>query len=850
MNMPWQSRCDGSAGQPPASVLVVDDEVGFLETLGFILNEQGYRVDTALGGRAALTKLEQGQYDVVLLDLLMPEVSGLDVLRLLNKRGFDGEVIVISGTTSVTEATAALKHGASDFIAKPFRPQDVLRAVQSAWNTRCLRLANRAMQVQLSRSEELHRLVVTHSPDFIFTLDPDGHFTFVNDRLRELTGYPPEEVLGRPLVDLLVPEDRPLARRVIDQANGFGAVQVAEVRLSRAAPGLGADPTPTVTVTVELSLIRVASANTMGAAAHGQCDRIYGAARDLTEHKRTVAELSRASAQLEHVMSASPAVLYSRDPAAREIAFVSRNLVDLLGYELADLRREGLLGLARLIHADDWERVQEANQRLPKERQFNLEYRMRHRDGGWRWVQDSARLLTDRLGRPLEVVGSWVDNSMAHFLSEQLLHQASHDALTGLANRRAFEQRLNRLLDSAKTEHLQHALCYLDLDQFKVVNDTCGHVAGDSLLRELSHLLQSRIRSGDLLARLGGDEFGLLLESCPLENAERIAEALCLAVNGFRFAWADRSFRPGVSIGVVPINGSSLDAADVLSLADSACYAAKDAGRNRVQVFNRDSAELVRRQGEMEWVARLNQAFEEGLFCLAFQRIVPIRKLQSTTVRHYELLLRIREKCGRLVTPGAFLPAAERYHLSTRVDRWVVENAFAWLGRHEEFRDGMSLCTINLSGHSMGDPGLYELIAQGTDQHPGLAEKLCFEVTETAAIANLDHAVRFIQSLKRIGVRFALDDFGSGLSSFGYLKTLPVDFLKIDGMFIENIASDPVSRAIVRSINEVAKSMGMRTIAEFVDKPESLRILRKIGVDYAQGYWIGRPRPIEELLAA
>jgi diguanylate cyclase (GGDEF)-like protein len=427
-------------------------------------------------------------------------------------------------------------------------------------------------------------------------------------------------------------------------------------------------------------------------------------------------------------------------------------------------------------------------------------------------------------------------------MAQQMAHQATHDALTGLINRSEFEFRLQRVLTTSRTEEVEHALCYLDLDQFKVINDTCGHVAGDELLRQLGGILRERIRKRDSLARLGGDEFGILMEHCSLDEAQRVATAVRRAIEDFRFLWENKNFNVGVSIGLVPVTEHSKSITDVLSAADAACYAAKDSGRNRVHVHREDDAELARRHGEMQWVSRIHRALEEERFQLEFQPIVPI----STPINgreHYELLIRMQDD-DRMVPPGAFLPAAERYHLATKVDRWVIYNACNWLAQHPEHLDRLHLCGINLSGHSLGDEEFLMFVAREMEQAKIPPSKICFEITETAAIANLSSATRFIKALKLQGCRFALDDFGSGFSSFAYLKNLPVDFLKIDGVFVKDIVEDPIDFAMVKSINEIGQVMGKQTIAEFVENADILEKLREIGVDYAQGYGMGRPQPM------
>ncbi len=433
------------------------------------------------------------------------------------------------------------------------------------------------------------------------------------------------------------------------------------------------------------------------------------------------------------------------------------------------------------------------------------------------------------------------DITEAKALSRELEYQATHDALTDLVNRREFEHRLERVLGRVDQERSEHAVCYLDLDQFKVVNDTCGHVAGDELLRRLGHLLAERVRSRDTLARLGGDEFGVLLEHCPLDQALEIANVIKDVVEEFRFDWEGQSFGLGVSIGLVPIRGGSQSTSAVMSAADSACYAAKDQGRNRIHVYDEADADLLKRYGEMQWVARTQRALEENRFELARQPIVPVPGDGDGPEMHYEVLIRLRDEDGQLVMPGAFLPAAERYNLSAKLDRWVVRSALGLLAE-EEGRPGRAIVySINLSALTLADETFLEFVLSELRAHQVPPQQLCFEITETAAIANLAGATDFMLRLREHGCRFALDDFGSGLSSFAYLKCLPVDYLKIDGLFVKDIVDDPIDRAMVKSINEIGHTMGKLTIAEFVESEAILEVLRDLGVDYAQGYHIGKP---------
>ena len=435
------------------------------------------------------------------------------------------------------------------------------------------------------------------------------------------------------------------------------------------------------------------------------------------------------------------------------------------------------------------------------------------------------------------------DITEAYKLSQQLSYQASHDVLTGLVNRREFEIRLEVLLHENKGSGEEHALCYLDLDQFKIINDTCGHLAGDELLRQLGELLQTKVRKKDTLARLGGDEFGVLMENCSLEQAQHVAQNLRELVEGFQFVWIDKRFSIGISIGLVPIDDRGGDATDILSAADAACYAAKDAGRNRIHVYHTKDADLAIRRGEMQWVSKINEALDENRLRLYLQPIISL--FDDDEKKHYECLIRMIDEDGKIILPGAFLPAAERYDLSVKLDRWVFDSVYTWMASHSGKRKRMTYCAINLSGHSLSNEEFLDYIADRLDEGQVSPANICFEITETVAISRLTNAIRFMEILKKKGCSFALDDFGSGVSSFGYLKNLDVDYLKIDGMFVRDIATAPIDLEMVRSINEIGHVMGKKTIAEFVENKETLACLKELGVDYAQGFYVGKPRAIK-----
>ncbi len=445
--------------------------------------------------------------------------------------------------------------------------------------------------------------------------------------------------------------------------------------------------------------------------------------------------------------------------------------------------------------------------------------------------------------------GTLTDITAAHELSQQLSYEASHDALTGLCNRRELELRLQRALEMSQATGAQHAMLFLDLDRFKIVNDTCGHVAGDELLRQLGDVLQHRVRNNDIVARLGGDEFAVLLHNCRAEAAEQIANNLLKTVEQFEFIWGTNKFSLGASIGLVVIDSHFKRLTQVMNAADSACYAAKDAGRNRVAIYQEDSQLLERRHGEMEWVARAKRALVENRLFLEAQEIRPLSQPEGGAPRlpHYEMLLRMRDESGRVVPPGAFLPAVERYNLSIRYDRWVLATALQWVGANGEALKRAAKIFINLSKDTVADPETAEFVRQSLASSGVDPRRIGFETTENVAVGNLGRANALIMALRRLGCSFALDDFGSGVSSFAYLKALAVDHLKIDGMFVGNLAQDRVDYAMVRSIKEIGHVMGKIVIAESVESEAALEKLQEIGVDYAQGFVIGGPKPLTEI---
>ena len=521
-------------------------------------------------------------------------------------------------------------------------------------------------------------------------------------------------------------------------------------------------------------------------------------------------------------------------------------LTEILGYSAEEIIVQPFFNF---VHPEDREQTFASVKKLDfKTAIVKWENRYLCRDGSYKWLEWKAKSSTTR--------GLFYafarDITQFRQLEHQLLWQNKHDILTGLYNRNEFEKQVTEVIASSQANSSSHALCYLDLDQFKVVNDICGHVGGDELLLQLTGLMKKLIRSSDILARLGGDEFGILLKRCSLHEAEKIANSIRTLIQEFRFSCQGNTFTLGVSIGLVLIDRDSRNFSSLLSAVDAACYAAKKKGRNRVFVYRHDDRELVRQRGERQWISRITHALEENRFCLYCQKIISLK--ENDNQEHYEILLRLLDEEGKLVPPMAFIPAAENYDLMPAIDCWVISTFFARYSHYCQLQRSKSInlnnCnteviyTINLSGASINSDRFLSFLQEQFDLYSISPSTICFEITETVAIANLTKAAEFIRELKQLGCLFALDDFGSGMSSLAYLKNLPVDFLKIDGSFVKNILDDPVDSATVDCFNQIGHVMNIQTIAEFAENKPIIDKLRELGVDYAQGYGIGKPYPL------
>ena len=582
---------------------------------------------------------------------------------------------------------------------------------------------------------------------------------------------------------------------------------------------------------------------------NGRLIRLLGVEVDITERKLYEDALFREKESAQITLQSIGDGVITTD-AKCNVEYVNPVAEELTGWKVDDASGRPIDEIFRGFHEETCEPLENPlavairRDRAIKSVRPTLLIR---RDGNELYIESTASPIRDGKGIVSGGVLIFHDVSESRDLNRRLSYHASHDILTGLVNRAEFENRVERALKSARARETSYALLYLDLDQFKIVNDSCGHSAGDALLGPLGTLLKSKIRWRDTLARLGGDEFGVLLESCSLEEAMNTAETLRMAIGEYKFVWEERTFRLGVSIGVVPITADNEDVAALLTAADSACAAAKEAGRNRIHSFQENDIDLMRRRREMQWAARINNALEDDRFELFRQTIQPLQVEEDGA--HYEILLRMRDENGSIIAPGLFIEAAERYGITPSIDRWVIRSAFRWLVSEADERERLSLCSINLSGQSLGDEKFLPFVVDQFQMSGIDATKICFEITETAAIASYSQANRFINALKELGCMFALDDFGTGLSSFGYLKHFPVDFLKIDGSFVKEILHDPIDREMVRSINEIGHLTGKRTIAEFAENEEIITMLRGMGIDYAQGYGVSEPKRVTRAVA-
>jgi diguanylate cyclase (GGDEF)-like protein/PAS domain S-box-containing protein len=684
---------------------------------------------------------------------------------------------------------------------------------------------------RLKTSESRYRGLFESVIDGVYIASREGDLITVNPALVEMLGYETAAELknaGRTTMLYVNPIDR---ERVFARLEAEGIVKNFEYRLRRKDG----------TEIVVLENSRAIHDEEGNVVAH------EGTITDITERKRAETRVFEEKERAQVTLQSIGDGVITTD-AEGNVDYINPVAQDLTGWEIRNARGRGINDIMTIVNANTRASVDNPVMRCLKEgRVISLADNsvLVTKAGNEVPIQDSAAPIRDRIGNIVGAVMVFHDVSRESRLFRQLSYQASHDAVTGLINRREFENQLVAALEATHENNEQtHALLYLDLDQFNVVNDTFGHTAGDELLLRISELVQENIRSTDVLARLGGDEFGILLERCNQDLAMEVAETVRNAIEEYRFEWQDAFTSVRCSIGVVMVTHESPDVASIMSSADVACYSAKDMGRNQIHLYQDSDASL--RHEEMKWVTRITSAVEENRLELFYQPIIGIGKDSAKARGHYELLLRMRDEHGKLVMPDMFIPAAERYNLMSKLDRWVIHEALTQLAdRNPESDTARFTIAINLSGTSLSEDRFLEYVIDELEKQKLPADAICFEITETAAISNLSRVIHFMQVLKKLGCKFSLDDFGSGLSSFTYLKNLPVDYLKIDGQFIHNVAEDSVDESMVMAINQVGKAMGIETIAERVESKEVLDKLSELGVAFAQGYYIARPTSVQ-----
>jgi diguanylate cyclase (GGDEF)-like protein/PAS domain S-box-containing protein len=866
---------------PVRVLLVEDDQVDRLACRRALANHPDYSFELieAETGHEGIRQALARQPDLILLDYHLPDLSGLEFLAELQREGDEMPVpvMMLTGADNVGVAVEAMRRGARDYLVKD-RDRNYLEllpaVIERVLREQRLRGEKRAAEVKF-------RTLVEQIPaiTYMAALDVPGRLLYISPQVQSL-GFSPEEWLtaAEGLLKAVHPDDRAVVRSAYADSYASGEPLRCEYRVETRAgetrwlldearivrdafdvplflQGVLIDITEDKRREEELHHHRqhleemVAERTTQ---LERQADLLKSTNANLLneiDERRHAEQALRASeARFRLLLESAGEGIYGLDTEGRCI-FVNDAALEMTGFV-----RDELLGQTTHphIHHSLSDGTPYPAEKCPIYEAFRAGVAQRGMTEPL-WRKDGSMMIAEYSSYPLregdEVSGAVLvfrDVTESQALADQLAWQATHDALTGLVNRREFERRLTQVLGSAHREGAAHALCYLDLDQFKVVNDTCGHAAGDELLRQISTLLQGRMRQRDTLARLGGDEFGILLEHCPTDRAMRLALELRDAVRDFRFNWQGRSFTLGVSIGIAPLTGSTDTAAAAMRAADAACYIAKEQGRNRAHLYHADDINLVEHRSQMLWVLRLTQALDEDRFRLYYQTIVPLNSGPSTRP-HYEVLLRLLEPDGRLVEPMAFVPAAERHNLMPAIDRWVLREVIRNSAAAQRTAEPRPLFAVNLSSRSLTDEHLPDYLRELLANHGVPGDMLCLEITEAAAAANLNQANLMIAAFKQLGCRIALDHFGCGMSSFTDLKALPVDFVKIDGGFIRSLAVDRVNRAVADAINRIAHVMMIQTVAECTETDAVVTILKELGIDHAQGYVLARPQPIERL---
>jgi len=730
--------------------------------------------------------------------------------------------------SGAAKAMTALLSIATALILWPLIPQAV--ALPSPQELRAANNALRASQALLKRVGEVAGIGG-------WELELGTNTVLWTDEARKLFGLPDDLTYD---LDTAMQYSAPAARAALRRGIDRGIAEGAPFDLEL----------PVVTIDGRGFWAKI---NAAAEFERGKPVRIVGATQDVSAHKRIERELAEQRALLQVTLEAIGAAVGDAvitTDLSGHVRWLNSVAEDLTGWTRLAALDQPIENVFRTI--DERSRPPADNPLTAGLASGNGAARHEDkllvaRDTTERGIEDSAAPIRDHRGALLGAVLVFRDISERRRLHAEMSHRATHDDLTGLRNRADFEARLTQLLACAGQDGSTHAVLYIDMDQFKVINDTSGHAVGDLMLKQVAALLQASVRAQDVVARLGGDEFGIILERCGTDPAARVAQSICQGMETFRFVHETQRFPVCASIGLVQMDASWASAGAVMQAADAACFEAKDAGRNRVYVWREDDDATAARRKDMHWINRLDQALDEDRFELFGQLIEPVRP--GSGGLHAEVLLRLREPGGNIVPPGVFIPAAERFHMATRIDRWVVQHVFAWLEQAEIRQDHIGMLAVNLSGQSIGDRAFHQQVTQMIRQAKFDPSRLCFEITETAAITNMRDAGLFIDEVRAFGVKIALDDFGAGASSFSHLKSLSVDFLKIDGHFIVDMLEDELDRAAVRCFRDVARARGVQTIAECVERQDVREALADLGIDMLQGYLIHRPEPLANLCA-
>ena len=788
----------------------------------------------------ALTVLEANTFDVVLLDLHLPDGQGLDLIKQLKKLAPQTPIVVLTGLQSQTVAMAALQEGAQDYLVKSdtFSPTRLAQLgyidVGNLLVQRLRYAIERAeLTKQLEISQERYALAVQGANDGIWDWDLKHHRVYYSLRWQSLLGLQDDRIGDSPdeWLSRIHPHDRERFEQQFQEHLGCRQQQFhCEYRIRHK------DGDYRWVLTRGMALWGPT----------GIAYRIAGSQTDMTTRKLLEQALyqEKELAQITLHSIGDAVITTDEQGYIKDFNPVAERLT---GWQAKDAKHKPIAKVCKIVDGNTRQQLKNPAIRAIEERQavsLSNHPTLISKTGEEFAIGDSAAPIRSTSGDIMGTVLVFHDVTEERGRSKQLAWQASHDPLTHLFNRKKFIQCLNEIIEESRSKR-SYILCYLDLDHFKAVNDTCGHAAGDKLLQQVSELWRDKIRKSDVLARLGGDEFGLLLYDCDLQDAVKITTSFCESIQSFRFLYAGKVFSIGVSIGVVPITSKRMDTEQVLRLADAACYTAKNKGRNRVQVYHPEDADIAQQSADSHWFSRITEALDANQFRLYHQTITAANA-NSTDTDLSEILLRLpHPQTGQITPPMAFIPPAERYDLMPKIDRWVIGHFLDYLSAHPQLPP--KKFSINLSGSSINDDTFVDFLKRQLTQHPINPKRLCFEITETVAISNLQKAAELIIELKKLGCCFALDDFGSGMSSLTYLRHLPVDYLKIDGDLVKESPTDRVICAMLESVNHIGHVMGLKTIAEYVENQSILEKAQELSIDYVQGYEIAHPQPLVQI---